>query len=325
MSEVTPRILVLRALGLGDLLTAVPALRGLRRHFPGHRLVLATPGRLAQAARATGLVDDLLPASAPGRGVPARLDWSGPPPDIGVDLQGNGVDSHRLVSSTGPARIMAFAHPDLPQIRGPAWNWDEHERARWCRLVAAYGVPADPDDTWLPAPPPMAYRALLVHPGADAPARRWPADRFAAVARAGADAGMPVVISAGAGERHLAQHVAAMAGLPDTCVRTGAGEDGGDLPFDVLAALVASAAAVVCGDTGVAHLASAFGTPSVVLFGPVPPARWGPPDRPQHKALWHPGALGDPHGDTVDPLLSSIQVPEVFDALRSLLSLPRLP
>ena len=46
--------------------------------------------------------------------------------------------------------------------------------------------------------------------------------------------------------------------------------------FDLLelTAVVAAAARVVCGDTGVAHLATALGTPSVVLFGPTSPARW---------------------------------------------------
>ena len=36
-----------------------------------------------------------------------------------------------------------------------------------------------------------------------------------------------------------------------------------------MSAVVARARMVVCGDTGVAHLASAYGTPSVLLFGPV--------------------------------------------------------
>ncbi|NEA79391.1 glycosyltransferase family 9 protein, partial [Actinospica acidiphila] len=53
----SPRVLVLRALGLGDLLAGVPALRALRRGFPGHEIVLAAPAGLAPVAEATGAVD----------------------------------------------------------------------------------------------------------------------------------------------------------------------------------------------------------------------------------------------------------------------------
>ena len=53
-----------------------------------------------------------------------------------------------------------------------------------------------------------------------------------------------------------------------------------------LAALVAHARLVLAPDTGVAHLATAYGTPSVVLFGPVPARHWGPPaHRRQHRVL----------------------------------------
>ncbi|MDP8936461.1 MAG: glycosyltransferase family 9 protein, partial [Actinomycetota bacterium] len=82
-----------------------------------------------------------------------------------------------------------------------------------------------------------------------------------------------------------------------------------------LAAAVAAAARVVCGDTGMAHLATALGTPSVVLFGPTPPHRWGPPpERPRHRVLWT-GRTGDPHGARPDPGLLQIPVAAVLDAL----------
>ena len=85
-----------------------------------------------------------------------------------------------------------------------------------------------------------------------------------------------------------------------------------------LAQLVARAAVVVCGDTGMAHLASAFCTPSVVLFGPVSPAAWGPPADGPHLVLWHGDGTGDPHADAPDPALLRITPDEVIAAVSRL-------
>lgn len=147
-----------------------------------------------------------------------------------------------------------------------------------------------------------------MHPGCAFTARRWPAERYAAVARRLTGRGQRVVVTGSAAERSLAAQVAAAAHLPDDAVLAGR------TTLSQLAALVAEAALVICGDTGIAHLATAYGTPSVVLFGPVSPRQWGPPpDRPQHVALWA-GTIGDTFADRPDPGLLHITTADVIAA-----------
>ncbi|MGC1213918.1 MAG: glycosyltransferase family 9 protein, partial [Micromonospora sp.] len=167
---------------------------------------------------------------------------------------------------------------------------DEHEVRRWRRLLAWYGVPADPADLTLLRPPAaeVPARATVVHPGSKIPAKRWPAERFAAVARELSRRGHRVVLTGSADERDLAARVAQDAGLPPEAVLAGRTD------LAELAALVAGARMVVSGDTGVAHLATGYATPSVVLFGPVSPTRWGPPpDRPRHRVIDASGWAGN--------------------------------
>jgi ADP-heptose:LPS heptosyltransferase len=304
-----PAAVVLRPLGLGDLLTGVPAIRGIRAAVPDHRLVLATTTALAPLAGLVDAVDEVLPAREL-----EPLDWSGPPPELAVDLHGKGPASHVVVAGLRPHRLLTFGSPGYP---GPAWYPDEHEVRRWCRLVdEGLGVACDPDalDLAVPAVPPPVTGAAVVHPGAAFPGRRWPPDRFAAVARHLAAAGHDVRLTGGPAERELAATVARLAGLPEDAVLAGR------TTSLELAAVVAAARVVVCGDTGVAHLATAYRRPSVVLFGPVSPALWGPPPRPQHVVLWHGDGAGDPWGTTLDPALAQVTVAEVVDALDHVLS-----
>jgi ADP-heptose:LPS heptosyltransferase len=307
---VGPRLVALRALGLGDFLTAVPSLRALARAFPSHSRALAAPEPLAPLAALVGW--PLVP-TAELEPLPAGLHAA----EVVVNLHGRGPQSHRLVLAAGPGRALWFEHAEVPESRGaPAWRAGEHEVERWCRLLSESGVPADPAELALPPPggePPAGARgATLIHPGAASRARRWPAARYAAVARAEAAAGQRVLITGSLRERTLALDVAIAAGLPRRSVIAGATDLTG------LARLVAAADTVVCGDTGVAHLATALGTPSVIVFGPTSPAEWGPPARRErHRVLWS-GRHGDPHGERADPGLLEISVPAVIGELERL-------
>lgn len=317
-----PLLLVVRALGLGDLLTGVPALRALARSFPDHERVLLAPAGLAPLL---ALVH--APDGAPV--VDRVVDHHGLQPidatwhraAVAVNLHGRGPESRALLRATAPDRLVAWA--DGPP--GPRWRAGEHEVDRWCRLLDEHGIPAEPTELRIARPDaaPQDRRwagATVIHPGAAAASRRWPAERWAGVARAERAAGRAVLLTGGPAERDLAAWIATRAGLPCDSVVAGATD------LLRLAALVGAAGSLASGDTGVAHLATALGTPSVTLFGPVAPAAWGPYPAPperrrRHAVLWarRPGdPPGDPHADRCDPVLARLEVDDVLTALAAL-------
>ena len=305
-----PRVIALRALGLGDFCTAVPALRALRHAFPDHELVLAAPAWQAPLASLAG-VDRLATTRAL-----AKLPRREIAPATAVNLHGRGPQSTKTLIDIAPDRLISYRHPALPETgQSPRWNDDEHEVVRWCRLLDAHGIAADPSELALdlPSTGTVAAGAIVIHPGASAGARRWPAHRFAAVAQRLLDDGEHVVLTGTKDERPIADEVVARAGtdragqLLNLCGRT---------TIDQLCATVAAARAVISNDTGIAHLAYAYRIPSVVLFGPTRPDRWGPPVGP-HIALWS-GQTGDPHANEVHPGLMTLTPGDVLGALESL-------
>jgi ADP-heptose:LPS heptosyltransferase len=255
----------------------VPALRGLRRRFPDHRITLVAPAALAPLARSSGAVDTVvdragLDVASLSAALPVALHGA----DVAVNLHGRGPQSSRLLAATSAS--------------------------------------ARPDDLLLPAPPAAGPPAVVVHPGAASPARRWPVDRWTTVVRALVEDGHDVVLTGSAGERPLADRIRSAAGVPEGRCRVAAGTT----DIAGLASLVASARLVLCGDTGVAHLATAYATPSVLLFGPVPPDRWGPVSGGPHRVLWA-GHRGDPHGTEPDPGLLLLSTDDVLGAARAML------
>ncbi|MBF6299460.1 glycosyltransferase family 9 protein [Nocardia amamiensis] len=307
----TQSILVLRALGLGDLLTSVPALRGLKNAYPDERVVLAAPEALRALVDLIDAVDELLPTAGLG-----ALQWQEAPPRLAVNLHGRGPESIRDLLAVRPETLLTHHHPAYPEVPGLDWRDEMHEVDRWCRLLEYGRIDADRTALLLPAPPQSAPESnvVVLHPGAAYPARRWPSERFARVARELSANGHRVVITGARGEMPLANAVAERAGLPPSAVYAGRTD------LTELAALVAEAALVVCGDTGVGHLATAFGTSSILLFGPTPPHRWGPPAAAKHHVTLWAGQVGDPHSAYPDPGLLLLHPEHVLRVATGLLA-----
>ncbi|GAA1625286.1 glycosyltransferase family 9 protein [Georgenia ruanii] len=326
-------VLVLRALGLGDALTGIAPLRGVRRAWPRRRIVLAAPAGVGGWLRGLGVVDAVLPTTAVETLDGVRLDPAGlRPGHVAVNLHGRGPQSHRVLAATHPARLVAFANAEAGHD-GPPWRTGEHEVTRWCRLVRSAGGACDAEDLRLPVPP-GPRTTVVLHPGAASAARRWPVRRWSALARRLVAAGHQVLLTGSAGEADVCGEVLAGASAGGTPVEASGAAPAngprttppirsltGTLDLSDLADVVGRARLVVCGDTGVAHLATALGTPSVLLFGPVSPAAWGPAVDPHlHTVLWHGDGAGDPHGTTVDPALAAIGADEAWAAVERALA-----
>ncbi len=307
-----PLALILRPLGLGDFLTGIPAYRAIGRAFPRHRLVLCAPPELEPLVELVGPIAALHPTQ-PLAPLDAELHGA----DVAIDLHGRGPASQRILLAACPRHLIAFHNAEIAERAvGAEWRADEHEVLRWCRLLEHAGIAADPTelDLRLPASeiPPDLGDVTLLHPGAASEARRWPIDRWSAVARAEAAVGRRIIITGGASERPRALMIAQQAAIDRCDVRAG------QTNLRELAGIVAAVGRVVSGDTGLAHLATALRTPSVVLFGPISPAHWGPPaERLIHHAIWA-GKSGDPHGAVIDAGLLDITVEMVCAALRTL-------
>jgi ADP-heptose:LPS heptosyltransferase len=301
-----PTVLALRALKLGDLLVAVPALHALRRAFPEYRLVYAAPGWLADAL---GLVGGFQLLPTPGLDFPLAV---GPGAvDVAVNLHGCGSESELRIRDTGAPRFVSHR---TSSSDGPRWTDGLHERERWTRLLQWHGIEADPLDYTLDPPPRPSPcpGSTVVHVGAAYGSRLWPEERFAAVASSLRESGHRVVFTGGAADRERALRVSRIGGFPEQAVLAGS------LPLAAFAAVIAEARLVVSADTGAAHLATAYGRPSVVLFGPAPPEEWGPPPGPHTPLTVARLRRGDIFSKDPDPALLGVGTHDVLEAVRGL-------
>lgn len=307
-----PELLALRTLKLGDLLVAVPAIHGLRRAFPDHRLVLAMPGWLEPIIDLVEGVDAHLPT--PGLDDPLPIEPKRI--DVAVNLHGSGPESRMRVDALAARlsmvhRVDAIDGDGGADPRSPEWQDELTERQRWVRLVGAYGVEADANEVRLLSSTRRTgvVGAAVLHVGAFYESRRWPVDRFAAVARQLAHGGHRVVFTGSAGERDRALEVARLAGLGVDSVLAG------EIDLAEFAAVIEDATVVVSADTGAAHLASAYARPSVVLFGPAAPEHWGPPPGPHIVLTDARVRRGDAFAPTPDPAILAVGVDDVLEAV----------
>lgn len=288
MADPLGRIVVVRLGSLGDLVHALPAVAALRRAYPHATidwLVDRVHGEFLDLVPVISSVIVLRRPDVAGW-LEARRELRRRQYDVAIDFQGL-IKSALLARLSGAGRVIGF---DRGAAREPLASLFYTERVavgerghvidKNLRLAAAVGAPVDRREFPLTVPASPAADAVrkmidgpyaVLNPGAAWPNKRWPPERFGAVARWLAERrGWRSVVLWGPGEEKIAAGVAgASAGTALVAPHTGLAD---------LVAILRDAKLMVSGDTGPTHIAGAVGTPIVSLFGPTTPARNGPWD-----------------------------------------------
>lgn len=236
-------------------------------------------------------------------GVPRRVGFA--------NAKSGWLLTHRVTPSSAPVH-KAFTYVPLLEALGasaPRGFYDyivhDTERAAAARLLderpGAEGGPL-----------------VIVHPGANWLHKRWPADRFAALAdRLIADRGAHILVTGSPDDAPLADDIKRKMRHAPTILA-------GRTTLRELAVLLEQAQVVISNDTGVLHIAAALGRPVVALYGPTSPALTGPLGEPERMiVLHHPDCCPEipcfapdrpPH-----PGMDSISVEEAYAAAVKLL------
>jgi heptosyltransferase-1 len=298
------RLLVVRLGAMGDILHALPAVTALRKAHPSWVIdwVVEPRWRALLSAESATTRDTTLQPIVDRLHLAPTKEWRRKPLaadtlhqvlqlqaglrqgqyDVVLDLQGS-IRSAIFGRIAGARRRVGESDPREHPAR---WFFTERIATRGAHVIeqdielaaAIAGDALEPVQPSLPVDPVAEAWATelvgtssqpiaLINPGAGWGAKRWPPERYAAVARALALRGLRVLINAGPGEVALAGEIAHQSGGTASVLAPS---------LDQLIAVTRCVALVIAGDTGPLHLACALGKPVVGIYGPTDPSRNGP-------------------------------------------------
>lgn len=288
------KVVLVRASRIGDFLCATPAFRAFRAALPAAEITLIALPFVRELAERLPALDRFVPFP----GFPGIAEQFFEPRSataffqevqrqhvgLAVQLHGSGVYANPFTLLLGAAVTAGFVRPGDGAGRLDAATPlpdSGHEIERVLALPRFLGLPDQGLTVDLPLlPEDHAHAATLLegadppffalHPAAREAAKRWPAERFVSLGQSLLSMwGGTVLVVGSSDERDQAEPIASRIG-PDA--RSLAGRT--SLP--VLGAILARCNLLVSNDSGPAHIAYALDVPTVTLFGPTDPDRWGP-------------------------------------------------
>jgi len=324
------KIAVFRALQLGDLLCAIPAVRALRASFPNAQITLiGLPWAKDLVARFGQYFDKFI--CFPGYpGLPEQaFDASkfeefteaviAEKYDLLLQMQGNGTIVNEMLKMLQP-QIFAGFNPigdvtddDTQLVKYPDYG---HEIDRHLALMSFLGIPSQGDKLEFPLFPQdeeelersglslEAKTYVCIHPGSRGSWRQWPPLFFAAIGNYCSSLGYTIVLTGTPGEMEIIKHVASLLDKEPVIAA-------GRTTLGSLGVLIKDSAAIICNCTGVSHVASALNVPAVVISMDGEPWRWAPKDSALQRCVdWTRNLRYDNVFQEVTTVFSALNKPE---------------
>jgi heptosyltransferase-3 len=287
------RVLIVRLRSIGDTVLTTPSLFSLRRFLPHSRIDILLEDWVAPVLESFEHVDHVLELE---RGsTAARLQIArqirGTNYDVVYNLHG-GTTATLLTRASGARHRVGFAHYQYARLHNhlaPSslllWGTAKaHSVEQQLALLGWTGVPvSDRPATYLAVSEVAAasisarlqaagFDALtpfaMVHPATAFATKQWATEKFARVIECLADRGLATVALAAPNEAEVVQNLIADSSAPIVGLT--------DLSLPEVTALAARARIFIGNDSGIAHIAAAVKTPSVVIFGSSNVAHWTP-------------------------------------------------
>ncbi|NGM61698.1 glycosyltransferase family 9 protein [Sphingobacterium sp. SGG-5] len=288
------KIAVFRALQLGDLLCAMPAIRALKRNFPHARIYLIGLFHMEPLISRFSFIDGLIPFP----GYPGLPEQAAELEEVEVfiakmcemrfdilfQMHGNGTIVNDLLQRCEARRLVGFC----PQELSAGQDWlvypdGIHEIYRHLKLLSYLGLEVSPEDAVLEFPLDEADRLrfqiwknglirkryAIIHVGSRSSERQWPIEKFAVLAQHLKNKGLQLVLTGTLDEMDRVRQLEAILG--DHALNVAGQTDLGQL-----GCLVDEAEILVSNCTGISHIAAALATKSIIISLDGEPERWGP-------------------------------------------------
>jgi lipopolysaccharide heptosyltransferase II len=287
------RLLIIRLRSIGDTVLTTPALYTLRRFLPNARIDILLEDWVAPVLEGFDLVDNVLTMRRGSTAARASIAWElrSSRYDVVYNLHG-GTTATLLARATGAKHRVGFAHYQYGRLHNhlapsPLVLWSQqrtHSVEQQLALLGWTGIPVtDRPATRLVVTHKAAAAVsaklcaagmapdapfALVHPAAAFDTKQWATEKFARVVESLTSRSLPVVAIAAPSETHVIKNLKTHSSAPVAGLT--------DLSLPEVTALSARARLFVGNDSGIAHIATAVGTPSVVIFGSSNRAHWRP-------------------------------------------------